>query len=58
MNALGDEIHSPIRLVVVPGLHLKDWSKENKPSNIAGNSPITEQGATAEIEDIWLFPGR
>lgn len=58
MNALGDEIHRAIRLVVDPGLHIKKWTREEAIKYMLENSPITEQGATAEIERYMAIPGQ
>jgi len=58
MNALGDEIHRAIRLVVDPGLHIKGWTREQAIKYMLENSPITEQGATAEIERYMAIPGQ
>ncbi|HET7898704.1 MAG TPA: DUF885 domain-containing protein, partial [Flavisolibacter sp.] len=58
MYALGDEIHRAIRLVVDAGLHSKGWTREQAIQYMMDNEPISEQGATAEIERYMAMPGQ
>lgn len=58
MKALGDEIHRAIRLVVDPGLHAKNWTREQAIKYMVENEPITEAAATAEIERYMVLPGQ
>jgi uncharacterized protein (DUF885 family) len=50
MGALGDEIHRAIRLVVDVAIHRKKMTREEAIRYMMENEPISEQGATAEIE--------
>ncbi len=58
MGALGDEIHRAIRLVVDVGMHLKKMTREQAIKYMMDNEPISEQGATAEIERYIAIPGQ
>ncbi len=58
MGALGDEIHRAIRLVVDVGIHTKGWTREQAIKYMMDNEPISEQGATAEIERYMAIPGQ
>lgn len=58
MGALGDEIHRAIRLVVDVAIHTKGWSREKAIKYMMDNEPISEQGATAEIERYMAVPGQ
>lgn len=58
MGALGDEIHRAIRLVVDVAIHTKGWSREKAIKYMMDNEPISEQGATAEIERYMAIPGQ
>ncbi len=58
MQALGDEIHRAIRLVVDPGMHSKGWTREEAIKYMLDNEPISEQGATSEIERYMAIPGQ
>jgi uncharacterized protein (DUF885 family) len=58
MYALGDEIHRAIRLVVDAGMHAKGWSREQAIKYMMDNEPISEQGATAEIERYMAMPAQ
>lgn len=58
MGALGDEMHRAVRLVVDVGLHLKGMSREEAIKYMMDNEPISEQGATAEIERYMSGPGQ
>lgn len=58
MGALGDEMHRAIRLVVDVGLHLKGMTREAAIKYMMENEPISEQGATAEIERYMSGPGQ
>jgi uncharacterized protein (DUF885 family) len=55
---LGDEMHRAIRLVVDVGLHTKGWSRERAIQYMMENEPISNQGATAEIERYMAIPGQ
>jgi uncharacterized protein (DUF885 family) len=55
---LGDEMHRAIRLVVDVGIHTKGWSREQAIQYMRDNEPISEQGATAEIERYMAIPGQ
>jgi len=58
IGALGDEIHRAIRLVVDVGMHAKDLTREQAIQYMMANEPISEQGATAEIERYMAIPGQ
>lgn len=58
VGALGDEIHRAIRLVVDVGLHTKNLSREDAIKYMMENEPISEQGATAEIERYMVIPSQ
>jgi uncharacterized protein (DUF885 family) len=58
MANLSGEIHRAIRLVVDPGLHAKGWTREQAIQYMMDNEPISEQGATAEIERYMAIPGQ
>ncbi len=58
MNALGDEIHRAIRLVVDPGLHSKGWTREQAIKYMMDNSAIPETTAVPEIERYMVIPGQ
>ena len=58
MGALGDEIHRAIRLVVDVAIHSKNMSREDAIKYMMDNEPISEQGATAEIERYMAIPGQ
>jgi uncharacterized protein (DUF885 family) len=52
------EMHRAIRLVVDPGLHSKNWTREQAITYMLDNEPISEQEATAEIERYMAIPGQ
>ncbi|ALW85599.1 hypothetical protein AUC43_11155 [Hymenobacter sedentarius] len=58
IGALGDEIHRAIRLVVDVGMHAKGMTREQAIKYMMDNEPISEQGATAEIERYMAMPGQ
>lgn len=58
IGALGDEIHRAIRLVVDVGMHAKGMTREEAIKYMMDNEPISEQGATAEIERYMAIPGQ
>jgi uncharacterized protein (DUF885 family) len=58
MYALGDEMHRAVRLVVDAGLHAKGWTREQAIKYMMDNEPISEQGATAEIERYMAMPAQ
>jgi len=58
IGALGDDMHRAIRLVVDVGLHAKGMSREEAIAYMMANEPISEQGATAEIERYMSWPGQ
>jgi uncharacterized protein (DUF885 family) len=58
MANLSEEIHRAIRLVVDPALHTKGWTREQAIKYMMDNEPISEQGATAEIERYMAIPGQ
>ena len=58
MGALGDEIHRAIRLVVDVAIHTKGMTREQAIQYMLANEPISEQGATAEIERYMAIPGQ
>jgi uncharacterized protein (DUF885 family) len=51
-------MHRAIRLVVDVGLHTKGWSREQAIQYMMENEPISNQGATAEIERYMAIPGQ
>jgi uncharacterized protein (DUF885 family) len=58
MGALGDEMHRAIRLVVDVAIHTKGMTREQAIKYMMDNEPISEQGATAEIERYMGIPGQ
>ena len=58
IGALGDEMHRAIRLVVDVGMHAKGMPREAAIKYMMDNEPISEQGATAEIERYMAMPGQ
>ncbi len=58
MGALGDEMHRAIRLVVDVALHTKNMTREEAITFMMANEPISEAGATAEIERYMVIPGQ
>ncbi|HUQ97735.1 MAG TPA: DUF885 domain-containing protein [Chitinophagaceae bacterium] len=58
MGALGDEMHRAIRLVVDVAIHTKGMTREEAIKYMLDNEPISEQGATAEIERYMSGPGQ
>jgi uncharacterized protein (DUF885 family) len=58
MGALGDEIHRAIRLVVDVAIHTKGMTREEAIKYMMENEPISEEGATAEIERYMAIPGQ
>lgn len=58
LGHLGDDMHRAVRLVVDPGLHSKGWTREKAIAYMMENEPISEQGATAEIERYMAAPGQ
>jgi uncharacterized protein (DUF885 family) len=58
MGALGDEIHRAIRLVVDVAIHTKGMTREEAIQYMMANEPISEQGATAEIERYMAIPAQ
>jgi uncharacterized protein (DUF885 family) len=58
MGGLGDEMHRAIRLVVDVAIHTKGMTREEAIEYMMDNEPISEQGATAEIERYMSGPGQ
>lgn len=58
MGALGDEMHRAIRLVVDVAIHTKNMSREEAIKYMMDNEPISEEGATAEIERYMGTPAQ
>ena len=58
MGALGDEMHRAIRLVVDVAIHSKGMTREEAIKYMVANEPISEDGATAEIERYMAIPGQ
>ena len=58
MGALGDEMHRAVRLVVDTGLHSRNMTREEAIAYMMDNEPISEDGATAEIERYMAIPGQ
>jgi len=58
MGALGDEMHRAVRLVVDVGMHMKHMTREQAIKYMMDEEPISEQGATAEIERYIAIPGQ
>ncbi len=58
MGALGDEMHRAIRLVVDVAIHTKGMTREEAIAYMMANEPISEAGATAEIERYMAIPGQ
>ncbi len=58
VGALGKEIHRAIRLVVDAGMHSKNMTREEAIKYSMENEPISEAGATAEVERYMAMPGQ
>jgi uncharacterized protein (DUF885 family) len=58
MGALGDEIHRAIRLVVDVAMHTGKMTREEAIRYMMDNEPISEDGATAEIERYMAIPAQ
>ncbi len=58
MGALGDEMHRAIRLVVDVAIHTKNMSREEAIKYMMDNEPMSEEGATAEIERYMGIPAQ
>ena len=58
IGALGDEMHRAVRLVVDTGLHARNMTREEAIKYMIDNEPISEDGATAEIERYMAIPGQ
>ena len=58
MGALGDEMHRALRLVVDVAIHLKGMSREKAIKYLMDHEPISQEGATAEIERYMAIPGQ
>jgi uncharacterized protein (DUF885 family) len=58
LGALGDEMHRAVRLVVDVAIHIKGMTREEAIKYMMENEPISEQGATAEIERYMAIPGQ
>ena len=58
MGALGDEMHRAIRLVVDVAIHTGKMTREDAIKYMTDNEPISEDGATAEIERYMVIPGQ
>jgi uncharacterized protein (DUF885 family) len=55
MGALGDEIHRAIRLIVDVAMHTGKMSREEAITYMMENEPISQEGATAEIERYMVY---
>ena len=55
---LGDAMHRAVRLVVDVGIHTKGMSREEAIAYMMAHEPISEEGATAEIERYMAIPGQ
>jgi len=58
ISALGNEMHRAIRLVVDVSMNLKNMTREEAIKYMMGNEAISEQRATAEIEQYIAIPGQ
>jgi uncharacterized protein (DUF885 family) len=58
MGGLGDEMHRAVRLVVDVAIHSKGMTREQAIKYMMDNEPISEQGATAEIERYMGIPAQ
>ncbi|CAM4137190.1 DUF885 domain-containing protein [Cytophagaceae bacterium 50C-KIRBA] len=58
LGALGMEIHRAIRLVTDAGLHTGKMNREEAIKYTMDNEPISEQGATSEIERYMAVPAQ
>jgi uncharacterized protein (DUF885 family) len=58
MGALGDEMHRAIRLVVDVGMHTKGMTRQEAIQYMMDNEPISEEGATVEIERYMVIPAQ
>lgn len=57
-GALGDEMHRAIRLVVDVAMHTRGMTREEAIKYMMDNEPISEEGATAEIERYMVIPAQ
>lgn len=57
-GALGDEVHRAIRLVTDVGMHAQGMTREQAIAYSLANEPISDEGATAEIERYMAVPGQ
>jgi uncharacterized protein (DUF885 family) len=58
MGALTKEIHRSIRLVVDAGMHSKNMTREEAIQYMMANMPLSEAGATSEIERYMAIPAQ
>ncbi len=58
IGALNKEMHRAIRLVVDAGIHSKSLTREQAIQYMLVNMPISEKGATSEVERYMAMPGQ
>jgi len=58
IGALNKEMHRAIRLVVDAGIHSKDLTREQAINYLLDNMPISEKGATSEVERYMAMPAQ
>jgi uncharacterized protein (DUF885 family) len=58
MDALGDEMHRAVRLVVDVAIHTRNMSREEAIKYMMSNEATSEEGATAEVERYMALPGQ
>ncbi|AUD05930.1 DUF885 domain-containing protein [Spirosoma pollinicola] len=58
LGALVKEMHRAVRLVVDVGMHTKGMSREQAIRYMMAHEPLSEAGATAEIERYMAIPGQ
>jgi uncharacterized protein (DUF885 family) len=58
IGALNKEMHRAIRLVVDAGIHSKNLTREQAIQYMLDNMPISEKGATSEVERYMAMPAQ
>jgi len=58
IGALNKEMHRAIRLVVDAGIHSKNLTREQAIQYMLENMPISEKGATSEVERYMAMPAQ
>lgn len=58
LGSLVKEMHRAVRLVVDVGMHDRGMSREAAIAYMMANEPLSEEGATAEVERYMAIPGQ